>query len=85
MHARRHTTVESARGVQKRAASYLVLEPVRTHLCVLMRPASKQKEQLERMLTEQQTVKAKEAEAKSSAAAAPSRVSRARVPKPIVK
>jgi DNA topoisomerase IA len=50
-----------------------------------MHPGSEQKEQLERMLEEQQTVKAKEAEAKSAAAAPPSRVSRARMPKPIVK
>jgi len=54
-----------------------------------MRRGSEQKEQLERMLEEQQTLKAKEAEAKSAATAAaaapPSRISRARVPKPIVK
>ena len=42
-------------------------------------------DQVIRMLEEQQTVKAKEAEAKSAAAAPPSRVSRARMPKPIVK
>ena len=71
------------------AASYLDLEPIRTRSCVLMRRGSEQKEQLERMLEEQQTLKAKEAEAKSAATAAaaapPSRISRARVPKPIVK